>query len=237
MFGKKKPELKEQTGEFEDVDVGTGGGTDVQPDIIEDAKPVAASIVKDNKNAMISDLAREVSLTLRKEDYRSETTTHTTEELPEKVTRFIDIDERDEATGVFSTKKDDWDNPIELQGQLGNIPKTQMPYITLSNFNNIWTKLRDGVYLDVYELDENGNTALDDEDNPIIKYTKVVNVGVVHRTNVLRINLAVNENRVRRQAGVMIGVSGGNPMMMDGSWDDTVQLMFGGQKKQKQQRW
>ncbi len=191
------------------------------------------TIFDSQKEKEIEEIVKKVSLSLNKDDYTSETTTRTIEELPDKATRFIDLrDKRDDETGVYDSRKDEWGNPVELIGELGNIPPTQMPYMRISGFNNIWTRLRDGVFLDVFKTDKNGQQILDKDGAPIILYTKPVNIGLVMREYQATLNLAFKENRVKRQGGILVGWNGGDPLRLDtDEFSKVARDLFGSPRK------
>ena len=190
------------------------------------------TIYDSQKENELEELAKRVSLTLKKEDYTSDTTTRTIEEVPDKATRFIDLRDKREGLGVYDSRKDEWGNPVELIGELGNIPPSQMPYMRISGFNNIWTRLRDGVFLDVFETDENGQQVLDKDGSPIILYTKPVNIGLVMRELQATMNLAFKENRVKRQGGILVGWNGGDPLRLDSDeFSKVARDLFGSPQK------
>lgn len=185
--------------------------------IIEvESEPNETVEVQDNELSRLKDsIVKEVTLSLHKDEYISDTKTTHTEEVPDKATRFIDLHEKREGSGFYDSRHDEWGNPIELIGALGNVPPTQMPYMRISGFNNIWTRLRDGVFLDVFKTDDNGQQILNEKGEPIVLYTKPVNIGLVMREYQANLNLAFKENRTKRQAGILVGWNGGNPLTLD----------------------
>lgn len=191
-------------------------------------------IVDTVREKEIEELAKRVSLHLTKDEYVSDTTTRTIEEVPDKATRFIDLHEKREGQNVYDARHDEWGNPIELQGALGNIPAEQMHYMWISGFNNIWSRLRDGVFLDVFKTDGNGQQVLDENGAPIILYTKPVNLGLAMREYQANLNLAYKENRTKRQAGILVGWQGGDPLRLDADeFTRVADSLFGPVKKQK----
>lgn len=182
-----------------------------------ESEPTQCVEVQDNELTRLKDsIVKEVTLSLHKDEYISDTKTTHTEEVPDKATRFIDLHEKRESSNVYDSRHDEWGNPIELIGALGNLPPTQMPYMRISGFNNIWTRLRDGVFLDVFKTDDNGQQVIDEKTGaPIVLYTKPVNIGLVMREYQATLNLAFKENRTKRQAGILVGWNGGNPLTLD----------------------
>lgn len=202
-------------------------------EVIEVKNPVV-EIVDDAREKELEELAKRVSLHLTKDEYVSDTTTRTIEEVPDKATRFIDLHEKREDQNVYDARHDEWGNPIELMGALGNVPPTQMPYMRISGFNNIWSRLRDGVFLDVFETDDNGQQVLDENGVPKVLYTKPVNIGLVMREYQANLNLAFKENRTKRQAGILVGWQGGDPLRLDADdFNKVADSLFGPVRKQQ----
>lgn len=157
----------------------------------------------------------------------------TEEMVPPEITRFIDLFEKNEDTGNYEAREDEFGDPLDLMGALGNIPPSQMPYIALSNFNNIWIKLREGIYMDVYAYDKKTG-ALDLENGePKLLYTKKISIGVFNRKLQLLANLAYEQNRAKLQAETMVGHGGGSPLSIGWDKEDSLRLLFGGQGKKK----
>lgn len=197
-------------------------------EIIE-TEPVQMSL-KDTQKAVIQqEVLKQLTMNLERQE--TDTITRTEEVISPAVTRFIDIAEKEETTGNYKLREDEFGNPIDIMGALGNIPAHQMHFIQISNFNTIWVKLREGIYLDVYEKDSNDQLVLDENGNPKLKYTKVIDVGALNKKLQLLSNLAYEQNRAKLQAQTMVGQSGGQPLGVGGSWDDTLHLLFGGGQK------
>lgn len=191
-------------------------------------------IIDAAKEKELEEIVKRVSLNLNKDEYVSDTTTRTVEDVPDKATRFIDLHEKREDQNIYDARHDEWGNPIELMGALGNVPPTQMPYMRISGFNNIWSRLRDGVFLDVFEVDTNGQQVLDENGAPKVLYTKPVNIGLVMREYQANLNLAFKENRTKRQAGILVGWQGGDPLRLDADdFNKVADSLFGPIKKQK----
>lgn len=203
--------------------------------VVEVLPPVdrVSEALENNKLETIEQITKQVSLNLKKEDYTSDAISRTEEIMPEEVTRFIDVVELDEKSGKYKTRTDELDNSVEIGGALGHIPPSQMPYIQLSNFNNIWVRLRNNLYMDFYKQDENGQLLLDTKGEPMVEYTRVINVGTINRTQQLLSNLAYNGNRPQLQAETMIGIRGGSPVALGSKYTDAMELMFGPTKKKK----
>ena len=201
-------------------------------EIIATDSEKSISIKDMQRGALTEDMIRQVALSLNLDRHESDSITRTEEVISPAVTRFIDLAEKNEETGKYELREDEFGNPIDIMGALGNIPGYQMRYVDVSSFNTIWSKLRDGVYLDVYEMNENtGALVLDKDGKPKLKYTKVIDIGAYHKKLKLLSNLALEQNRVKLQAQAMVGQAGGSPLGVGGSWDDTLSLLFGGNRK------
>lgn len=191
-------------------------------------------IVDSSKEKEIEEIVKRISLTMNKDEFVSDTTTRTVEDVPDKATRFIDLHEKREDQNIYDARHDEWGNPIELQGALGNIPPTQMPYMRISIFNNIWSRLEDGVFLKVFETDKNGQQVLDENGVPKVLYKKPINIGLIMREAQLTLNLAFKENRTKRQAGILVGWQGGDPLRLDADdFNKVADSLFGPIKKQQ----
>lgn len=218
MFTKKKEQSQEVI--------------DVQPSDLVQAAPI--SLQEQQKGVLSEEMIRQVALNLNLDREEKDSYSRTEEVISPAVTRFIDLAEKIEGSDEYKFREDAFGNPVDLMGALGNIPPSQMPYIQLSNFNNIWIKLRDGIYLDVYETDSRtGQFKINPDGSPKLMYTKVISIGAVNRKLQLLSNLAYEQNRAKLQAQTMVGNAGGSPLGVGGSWDDTLQLLFGGSNARK----
>lgn len=200
-----------------------------EAELIE-SEPVQLSL-KDSQKAVIQqEVLKQLTMNLERQEM--DTITRTEEVISPAVTRFIDIAEKEDGKDTYKLREDDFGNPVDIMGALGNIPAHQMHFIQVSNFNTIWVKLREGIYLDVYEKDDNGQLVIGEDGYPKLKYTKVIDVGALNKKLQLLSNLAYEQNRAKLQAQTMVGQSGGQPLGVGGSWDDTLSLLFGsGQRK------
>jgi hypothetical protein len=72
---------------------------------------------------------------------------------------------------------------------------------------------------------------LDEKGDPIIVTRQVVNLGQETQIVQLLNNLACEYKTAKLQGQVMVGQAGGSPLGVGGSWDNTLDVLFGGKKK------
>jgi len=183
------------------------------------------------KASMIEMVRSEVSMNMDISHKDTDSIERTEQIVPQAVTRFIDLVEKNEKTGHFEVRKDSFGHPIDIMGALGNIPASQMPYMQISNMNHIAIVLEEDIYLTIYEKDDKGMVNLDEKDNPIIVYRQVVNLGQETQVVQLLNNLAYEYRTAKLQGQVLVGNAGGSPLGVGGSWDNTLDVLFGGKKK------
>jgi hypothetical protein len=183
------------------------------------------------KNSLIDMVKQEVGISLDMHSSRNDSIERTEQVIPPAVTRFIDVVEKNEKTGNFEVRKDSFGHPIDIMGALGNIPASQMPYMQISNMNHISIVMEEDIYVTIYEKDEKGNIKVDDNGKEVIIYRHVVNLGQETQITQLLNNLAYNYGTAKLQGQVMVGNAGGSPLGVGGSWDQTLDMLFGGKKK------
>jgi hypothetical protein len=183
------------------------------------------------KNAMIDMAINETSMTMNMSHDQKDSIERTEQIVPQAVTRFIDLVDKNETTGRYEVRKDSFGHPIDIMGALGNIPTSQMPYMQISNMNHIAITLEEDIYLTIYEKDDRGMLRLDEKGDPIIVTRQVVNLGQETQIVQLLNNLACEYKTAKLQGQVMVGQAGGSPLGVGGSWDNTLDVLFGGKKK------
>lgn len=195
----------------------------------EELKPLSPK--EDQKNAMMDMVRQEVNMNLAMQRTETDSIERTEQVIPPAVTRFIDIVEKNEKTGQFEVRKDSFGHPIDIMGALGNIPASQMPYMQVSNMNHISIVLENDIYFTIYAKDDFGNIKTDDKGKEVIIYRHVVNLGQETQITQLLNNLAYEYRTAKLQGQVMVGNAGGSPLGVGGSWDQTLDILFGGKKK------
>jgi hypothetical protein len=183
------------------------------------------------KNDLVEMTRTDIGLGLSMTRNEHDSIERTEQIIPPAVTRFIDLLEKNEKTGAYEVRKDSFGHPIDIMGALGNIPASQMPYMQVSNMNHISIVLEDDIYFTIYEKDDFGNIKLDKNGKEIIIYRHVINLGQETQITQLLNNLAYEYRTAKLQGQVMVGQSGGNPIAVGGSWDNTLDMLFGGNKK------
>lgn len=198
--------------------------------VAEPSNPIL-SMKDEQKLAIMERIGREISLSMHGD--KQESYSRTEEVISPAVTRSIDLYEQDKEGSINPRRAKDG-HSWELTGSLGNITTNQMPFFRMANFNAQWAKLRDGIYLDIYELDEkSGMPVLDANGDPKIIKTEMVDIAQLNRDMIANTNLAVNANRAKLHGQTLVGQSGGSPLGVGGSWDDTLNILFGGDQKRK----
>jgi len=196
----------------------------------EPANPIL-SLKDEQKLAIMERIGREISLNMHGE--QKESYTRTEEVISPTVTRSIDLYEEDDDGSVNPRRARDG-HTWELTGALGNIFPGQEVFFRMANFNAQWCKLRDGIYLDVYKLNEDtGMPILNEEGNPIVIKTMLIDIAQLNRDMIANTNLAMNANRAKLHGQTLVGQSGGSPLGVGGSWDDTLNILFGGDQRKK----
>lgn len=191
----------------------------------EELKPIDPKSIQ--KDAMIETMRQEVALNMDMSRHETDSIERTEQIIPPAVTRFIDIVEKNEKSGHYEVKKDAFGHPIDIMGALGNIPASQMPYMQISNLNHISIVLEEDVYFTIYEKDDLGMAKLDENGNPHIIHRQVINLGQETQITQLLNNLAYEYRTAKLQGQVMVGNAGGSPLGVGGSWDNTLEFMFG----------
>jgi hypothetical protein len=187
---------------------------------------------RDMQKSLITDMAMsEVSLNMNMSKHDNDSIERTEQIVPQAVTRFIDLVDKNETTGRYEVRKDSFGHPIDIMGALGNIPTSQMPYMQISNMNHIAITLEEDIYLTIYEKDDRGMLRLDEMGDPIIVTRQVVNLGQETQIVQLLNNLACEYRTAKLQGQVMVGQAGGAPLGVGGNWDQTLDVLFGGKKK------
>ena len=99
----------------------------------------------------------------------------------------------------------------------------------MANFNAQWCKLRDGIYLDIYDMNEKtGMPILDENGDPTVVKTMLIDISQMNRDMIANTNLAIGANRAKLHGQTLVGQSGGSPLGVGGSWDNTLEVLFGG---------
>lgn len=200
--------------------------------VSEPSNPIL-SMPDEQKLAIMERIGREISLNISGNREERESYTRTEEVISPAVTRSIDLYESDESGHIEPRKAKDG-HSWELTGSLGDILPNQIPYFRMANFNAQWCKLRDGIYLDEYEHDEDtGMPILDADGKPKLKRIHLIDIAQLNRDMIANTNLAVGANRAKLSSQTLVGQAGGSPLGVGGSWDDTLNLLFGGGQGKK----
>jgi len=198
--------------------------------IAEPTNPIL-SMKDEQKLAIMERIGREISLSMSGD--KSESYTRTEEVISPAVTRSIDLYEQDDDGSINPRRARDG-HSWELTGALGNISPSQQAFFRMANFNAQWCKLRDGIYLDIYDMNEKtGMPILDANGDPTVVKTMLIDISQMNRDMIANTNLAIGANRAKLHGQTLVGQSGGSPLGVGGSWDDTLNILFGGERKKK----